>query len=89
MSVTVSAMPPELSVPPGTSIAQRIAQARDAAGLTNEQLADAVNVDRKTITRWTSDGASSIKAEKLLALADVLNVDPTWLLVGDHTSEVA
>jgi transcriptional regulator with XRE-family HTH domain len=75
----------DLNVPTGTTIAQRLTTARQTAGLTNEQLAEAVGVDRKTVTRWQSDGAGSIKAEKLLLLADVLDVDATWLLVGGES----
>lgn len=86
MSVTVPAMHTDLNVPSGSSIAQRLTAARQALSLTNEQLAEAVGVDRKTVTRWQSDGAGSIKADKLLALAGVLDVDPTWLLVGDHAA---
>jgi transcriptional regulator with XRE-family HTH domain len=73
----------DISVLEASQIAERLSAARANAGMTNEQLAEAVGVDRKTVTRWQSDGAGSIKAEKLLALAGVLDVDPTWLLVGE------
>lgn len=73
-------------------LAGRIADARAEAGMTNADIADALGVTRKTVERWQTtgeSGAGSIKADRLFALADVLNVDPTWLLVGDHTTEVA
>jgi transcriptional regulator with XRE-family HTH domain len=73
----------EHSVPPSTGIADRLRQAREDAGLSNEQLAAAVKVNRKTVERWQTDG-SSIKASRIFALAAALDVDPTWLLVGDH-----
>jgi transcriptional regulator with XRE-family HTH domain len=73
----------DISVLEASQIAERLSAARANAGMTNEQLAEAVGVDRKTVTRWQSDGAGSIKAEKLLALAFALKVDPTWLLVGE------
>lgn len=68
-------------------LAARIAAARADAGLTNADIAERLGVTRKTVERWQTageSGAGSIKADRLFALADVLNVDPTWLLVGDH-----
>lgn len=69
-------------------IPARIAAAREAAGLTNEQLAARVNADRKSVERWQTRHGQTIKADRILALAQALDVDPTWLLVGEHT-EVA
>lgn len=69
-------------------IGARLRTAREATERTRLALALEVGVTPSTIQRWES-GEGSIKADRLLTLADVLNVDPTWLLVGDHTTEVA
>lgn len=36
----------------------RLAAARNAAGLTQQQVADAVGVDRKTVQRWEASGVA-------------------------------
>jgi transcriptional regulator with XRE-family HTH domain len=72
-------------------IANRIGAARTAAGLSNADLAERVGVNRKTIEKWQTTGeggAGSIKADRLLALAEALDVSVTWLLAGE-TAEVA
>jgi transcriptional regulator with XRE-family HTH domain len=81
----------ETSFPHRQGLAERIAEARSDAGLTNSEVAYALGVTRKTVERWQTtgeSGAGSIKADSIFALAGVLDVDPTWLLVGDH-AEVA
>ena len=79
----------EETVPPGTGVAERIRSRREASGLTNDQLATALDVSRKTVERWQTTGGGSIKTDRIFALADVLNVDPAWLLRGDATAVTA
>jgi len=64
------------------AVSERLRQAREAAGWTNDELAAALQVNRKTVERWQTSGGS-IKTDRLFDLAAVLNVDPTWLLAGD------
>ena len=64
-------------------IPARIAAAKAAAGLTDDDIAVLVGVDRKTVARWQTHHGASIKANHLTAVAAILDVDPTWLLVGE------
>jgi transcriptional regulator with XRE-family HTH domain len=68
-------------------MAARIRAARAAAKVTNQDLATAAGVHEKTVQRWQS-GRYPIPAAAVLEMAQRLDVDPSWLLVGDHT-EVA
>ena len=89
LSVTVRGM--ETSFAHRQEIAARIESARNAADLTNADLAARIGVTRKTIEKWQTageGGAGSIKADRLLALAEALGVSVTWLLAGD-IAEVA
>lgn len=64
-------------------IGVRIRTAREATCRTRLALALEVGVTPSTIQRWES-GDGSIKTDSLLTLARILDVDPTWLLVGAH-----
>lgn len=66
-------------------IGDRITEARDVAGITDAQLAVAADVSTRTIHTWRTVDAGRIPAFKLFGLAEALDVDPTWLLCGDHT----
>lgn len=64
-----------------TSIADRLKDARARAGLTVDQVAEAVGVSRRTVTNWEHDlGSPDLRhAPDLLA---VLKVSPHWLIFG-------
>lgn len=49
----------------------KIKQLRLAAGLTQQEIADAMKVDRSTVSYWES-GVSMPRAEQLPKLADLL-----------------
>jgi transcriptional regulator with XRE-family HTH domain len=68
-------------------MAARIRSARAVAKVTNGELAESAGVHEKTVQRWQT-GRYPIPAAAVVALAQRLSVDPTWLLVGDHV-EVA
>ena len=60
----------------------RLAVARDAAALTQSQLAARVGVRLKTLQNWETD-RSEPRANRLQMLAGVLNVSMVWLLTGE------
>lgn len=60
----------------------RVAAARDALGLSDEELARKLGVKVKTIRAWEDDLAEP-RANKLQMLAGVLNVSFRWLLTGE------
>ncbi len=67
------------------TLGERICRARDAMNLTTAQLARRVGIKTVTLQGWESDRAEP-RSNKLVLLAGVLNVSPTWLLVGHGTA---
>lgn len=60
----------------------RIAGARDAAGMTQEELARRLGVRLKTLQSWEDDLAEP-RANRLQMMAGMLNVSLKWLLTGE------
>jgi len=60
----------------------RITGAREAVGLSQEDLARRLGVRLKTIRAWEDDVAEP-RANKLQMLAGLLNVSIRWLLTGE------
>ena len=68
-----------------TSLGERIATARQHAGLTQKELADRVKVTQRVIAYWERE-AVSLRAEQIDALATALNVSADSL-VGRKASK--
>ncbi len=66
------------------TLGERICKARDSACLSTAQLARRLGIKTSTLHSWESD-RSEPRSNKLVMLAGVLNVSPTWLLVGRGT----
>jgi transcriptional regulator with XRE-family HTH domain len=64
-----------------STIGGRIAWARARLGMTQQALADAVNVRVTSVSRWEND-KHGIDADVLPALADALQISIDWLLRG-------
>lgn len=62
----------------------RVAAAREALGMSEEELARRLGIKLKTVQAWEQD-LSEPRANKLQMLAGVLNVSFRWLLTGDGT----
>lgn len=62
-----------------TPLGQRIAQARQQAGLSQNELADKLGIGRSNIAQWERF-AVALKPEQLAALADTLGVSIDALL---------
>jgi HTH-type transcriptional regulator, cell division transcriptional repressor len=60
----------------------RIAGAREAAGLTQEDLATRLGVRLKTVAAWEDD-AFEPRGNRLQMMAGMLNVSLRWLLTGE------
>ena len=60
----------------------RMAGAREAQGLTQEDLARRLGVKLKTIQAWEDD-LSEPRANRLQMMAGLLNVSIRWLLTGE------
>lgn len=65
----------------------RIVYAREQQELTTAQLARRIGVKTETLQRWELD-RSEPRSNRLLTLAGMLNVSPTWLLTGAGESPI-
>lgn len=59
----------------------RIVHAREAQELTTSQLARRMGIKTETLHDWETDRAEP-RSNRLLILAGLLSVSPTWLLTG-------
>ncbi len=62
----------------------RLAGAREALGLSQEDMARRLGVKLKTVVGWENDW-SEPRANKLQMVAGLLNVSIRWLLTGEGT----
>ncbi len=63
------------------TIGTRIVEAREAQGLTLNEVAARVGMASRTLKNW-ENGATMPRPNKLQVLAGVLGVSMTWLLTG-------
>ena len=68
--------------PATTTFGDRIAGARERAGMTQGDLAKRLGVKLKTLKTWEDD-MSEPRANKLSMMAGLLNVSLLWLLSGE------
>lgn len=59
----------------------RIADARTAAGRTETDIANQIGVKVSTVQKWER-GTASPRSNRLVALAGILGVSLSWLIVG-------
>ena len=64
------------------SIGSKLAQARKAANLTQEQLAEKLGVTRQAVSRWESDAAYP-ETDNIVRTAQILEVSCDYLLRDD------
>jgi transcriptional regulator with XRE-family HTH domain len=63
---------------PRTIFGQRLTQAREQAGLTQQQLADKLGTSQRAVARWERDPIA-LRPDQLTALASVLGVSLDYL----------
>lgn len=68
------------------SFASRLRQAREQAGLTQQDLAKKLGVTKSAVGNY-ENGVSSPKWDVLIKIFDVLRVDPNFLYQDDFSSE--
>lgn len=69
------------------SLPRRLKEGRERAGLTLEQVAQKLGVNRSTVSRWESGEINRIKPSDLLMLASVYKIDVKQL-AGDGYKNV-
>lgn len=70
--------------PDATTFGDRLSGAREATGMSQEQLAKRIGVKIKTMKAWEDD-LSEPRANRLSHLSGMLNVSLRWLLTGEGT----
>ena len=73
--------------PEATTFGDRLAGARELAGMSQTQLAHRLGVKEKTLEKWENDH-SEPRANRLSMLAGLLNVSILWLLTGEGDGPV-
>ena len=68
--------------PEAATLGDRLAGAREAAGMTQSQLARRLGVKKATIAAWEND-LSEPRANRLSMIAGMVNVSIMWLLTGE------
>lgn len=68
--------------PETATFGDRVAGAREAAGMTQAQLARRLGIKKATLAGWEQD-LSEPRANRLSMMAGVLNVSIMWLLTGE------
>lgn len=68
--------------PDAATFGDRVAAAREAAGMTQTVLAQRLGVQVKTLRAWENDTAEP-RANRLSMLAGLLNVSMMWLINGE------
>lgn len=74
--------------PETATFGDRVAGAREAAGLSQSHLARCLGVKKSTLAGWEDD-ISEPRANKLSMMSGLLNVSITWLLTGEGEGMLA
>ncbi|MFD1158121.1 helix-turn-helix domain-containing protein [Roseovarius aestuarii] len=74
--------------PQATTFGDRVAGAREQAGMTQADLSKRLGVKVKTLKSWEDD-LSEPRANKLSMMAGLLNVSLSWLLTGEGDGPAA
>ncbi len=71
------------------SIGSRIKKARQAAGISQADLAQAMGITRSACSQWESDQGTGPRRERLEVLAAELGVSYEWLATGREAGAVS
>lgn len=71
----------------GMTFAQRLRDAREKAGYTQEQVAELCGVTDGAVSAWERGQAEKIAAQSLFRVADLLRVDARWLVLGESRGD--
>ncbi|SLN52921.1 transcriptional repressor DicA [Roseovarius litorisediminis] len=74
--------------PDATTFGDRVAGAREHAGMSQSDLAQRLGVKLKTLKAWEDD-QSEPRANKLSMMAGLLNVSFRWLITGEGEGPIA
>lgn len=69
------------------TIGEKIKQAREAKGYTQEEFGKLVGVQRSAVTKWEKNRVSNIGRTKLQLIAEVLNIPAYELVLPDSSGK--
>ena len=69
------------------SLSETLKAIRESAGLTQEELAEKIGVQRNTVWRWENNRAT-MKADMLQSIAKALNVDSEQIMNSDKDKSI-
>lgn len=66
---------------------KRLYELRTNAGYTMEKLASMLNVSKGTISKWEKGSIKNMRQDKVLMLANIFHVSPTYIMGYDEPTE--
>lgn len=69
-------------------IGRLIKNRREALGLTQQELANLIDVSYSAVSRWEAGEVANMGRSKILALADTLRLSPVSIVSGEPVAEV-
>lgn len=70
----------EMDVDLSASTAKRLYELRTKHGYTMEKLAELIGVSKGTISKWERGKIANMRRDKVVALAKLYNVQPTYIM---------
>jgi transcriptional regulator with XRE-family HTH domain len=64
------------------SVGQRIRWLIEERGMTQVEVADKVGITQASVSNWVTDSSRRPSGKSLIALAEALGANPTWILDG-------
>ena len=64
------------------SIGMRLKNSRQGRGLNQKGVAEVAGVTNAAVSKWETNGGESMSAVVAMRLAEHLNVNPYWLILG-------
>lgn len=75
--------PAKIAALAGRTIGERIAAARELAGLNAAQLATLIGVSRSAVSLWESETTVTLKAENAFSIETETGISARWILTGE------
>ena len=66
---------------------QRIKERRETLGLSFQQIAEYLNVNKSTVMRWEKGEIKKVSLDKIEKLSEILKTTPAWIMGWKHETE--
>lgn len=68
--------------------ANRLYELRTKKGYTMEKLAEMIGVSKGTISKWEKGSIKNMRQDKVLLLAEIFNVSPTYIMGYEENKNI-